>query len=86
MLQIENDPSVLFSQLVGTKEISILLNITPAGVCNLFKRGVFAPCVRVSSVWLTTRAAVVSYMINRVERRGNPLFGTVYKGRPKQDR
>jgi len=73
------------NEIIGSDEVSESLRLTKSNVSTLFNKGLIKPARKIGRDWITTRLAVQQYQDNRIERRGNPLFGTVYKGRkPKE--
>jgi hypothetical protein len=77
--------SFFMNEIIGSEDISKTLGMTQTNVSLLFNRGMLNPSRKIGRDWITTKSAVQRYKDNYVERRGNPWFGTVYKGRrPKE--
>lgn len=68
-------------EVIGSEDVSIILSMTQTNVGRLFNNGLLTPAKKIGRDWATTRSAVERYKENRVERRGNPWFGTIHKGR-----
>lgn len=76
-----DDDLELLSEIIVTADVAEILDMTTSNVSRLFQKGELTPYRQLGKVWITTRSAVQRYQENRVERRGNPWFGTIHKGR-----